>query len=136
MDLEKAYDHLNWDFLLDVLKMCGFRGKSCSWIAHCISSLCFLIPVNGSPIGLIISSRGLRQGDPFSPLLFVIVIQASGRMISVAVSRSLLSSFFVGIRTDISLLQFADVTLLFCGPTQIIYVISRAYSNVLKLCRV
>jgi len=95
-----------------------------------------LIPVNGSPIGLIISSRGLRQGDPFSPLLFVIVIQASGRMISVAVSRSLLSSFFVGIRTDISLLQFADVTLLFCGPTQIIYVISRAYSNVLKLCRV
>jgi hypothetical protein len=42
MDLEKAYDHVNWDFLLYMLRRCAFGGKWCSWIAHCISNL---IPV-------------------------------------------------------------------------------------------
>jgi hypothetical protein len=39
LDIEKAYDHVNWEFLLYLLRMCGFREKWCSWIAHCISSL-------------------------------------------------------------------------------------------------
>jgi hypothetical protein len=48
MDLEKAYDHVNRDFLLYMLR-CGFGGKWCSWIAHCISSMRFSMLVNGSP---------------------------------------------------------------------------------------
>jgi hypothetical protein len=68
MDLEKAYNHVNWDFLLYMLRMCGFGGKWCSWIAHCVSSVWFSVLVNGSPNGIFSSSRGLRQGDPPSPL--------------------------------------------------------------------
>jgi len=76
LDLEKAYDHINWDFLLYMLRRCGFGEKLCSWIAHCIFSLCFSVLVNGTLFGFFSSSRGLRQGDPLSPLLFVIVMEA------------------------------------------------------------
>ena len=60
MDLKKAYDHMNWDFLLYMLKRCGFGRTWCSWIAHCVSSVRFSILVNGSPYGFFSSSRGLR----------------------------------------------------------------------------
>jgi hypothetical protein len=58
MDLEKAYYHVNWDFLFYVLRRWGFRGKLCSWIAYCISFVRFLVLVNGSPNGFFSSSRG------------------------------------------------------------------------------
>jgi hypothetical protein len=51
MDLEKAYDNVNWDFLLCLLRRCGFGGAWCSWIEHCISSVRFSILVNRSPNG-------------------------------------------------------------------------------------
>jgi hypothetical protein len=72
MNLKKAYDHVYWDFLLYMLRRCGFGGKCCSWIAYCTSSVRFSILDNGSPNGLFSSSNGLRQGDPLSPLLFVL----------------------------------------------------------------
>jgi hypothetical protein len=96
MDLEKAYDHVNWDFLLFVLRRCGFGEKWCSWIKHCISSMRFSVMVNGSPNGFFRCSRGLRQGDPLSPLLFVFVMKALSRMISAAVGGGLLEGFSVG----------------------------------------
>jgi hypothetical protein len=76
MDLEKAYDHVNWNFLLYMWR-CGFGGQWCLWIAHCISSVWFSVLVNGSPYGFFKSSRGLRQGDPLLPLLFVCVCDGS-----------------------------------------------------------
>jgi hypothetical protein len=59
MDLEKAYDHVNWDFLLYMLKRCGFGEKWCSWIAYCISLVRFSILINGSPEDVFDSSHGL-----------------------------------------------------------------------------
>jgi len=96
MDLEKAYDHVNWDFLLYMLRRCGFGGKWCSWIAQCISSAKFSVLVNGSPNGFFSSSRGLRQGDPLSPLLFVFVMEVLSRMITVAVNGGLLDGLQSG----------------------------------------
>jgi hypothetical protein len=102
----------------------------------CISSMCFLVLVNGSPIGFFSSSLGLSQGDPLSLLLFVIVMEALSMMISAVVSGGLLSSFSVGIVTDISHLLFVNDTFFFVVPTQIIYTIYGVYSYVLKLCQV
>jgi hypothetical protein len=122
MDLEKAYDHVNWDFLLYMLRRSGFGRTWCSWIAHCVSSVRFSILVNGSPNGFFSSSRGLRQGDPLSPLLFVFVMEALSQMISAAVQGGLLEGFKVG-NTSFSHLLFADDTLIFCKalPSQLRY---------------
>jgi len=97
-----------------MLKRCGFEDKWCSWIAHCISSVRFSVLVNGSPYGFFSSFRGLRQGDPLSPLLFVFVMEALSCMISAAVNGGLLEGFKV-FNADFSHLLFADDTLIFCS---------------------
>jgi hypothetical protein len=117
LDISKAFDHVNWNFLLYMMRRCGFGEKWCSWIAHCISTVRFSVLVNGSPAGFFSSSRGLRQGNPVFHFLFVIVMEALSKMITTTVDRGFLPCFFVGSRppgVNISHL-FADDTLVFCG---------------------
>jgi hypothetical protein len=117
LDLEKAYDHVNWDFLFYMLQRCGFGERWREWIKFCISTVKFSILVNGTPSGFFQSSRGIRQGDPLSPLLFVVVMEALSRMLYASMRQGLLSSFSVGIRGNEALvvnhLLFADDTLIF-----------------------
>jgi hypothetical protein len=61
MDLKKAYDHFNWDFVLYMLRY-GFGGKWCSWIAHCIFSVRCSVLVNDTLTGFLSSFRSLRLG--------------------------------------------------------------------------
>ena len=83
----------------------------------------FSILINGSPSGFFASSRGLRQGDPLSPLLFVIVMEALSQIMDRAIRGGLFSSFMVGSPQDhqvwISHLLFADDTLIFCDADPI-----------------
>jgi hypothetical protein len=122
VNLEKAYDHVYWDFLLYVLRRCGFERKWCSWIAQYISSVRFLVLVNGSPNGFFRSSREVRQENSLSPFLFVFVMEALSRMIFAAVSRGILEGFKVGNATFTRLL-FVDDTLIVCNarPSQLRY---------------
>ena len=117
LDVEKAYDHVNWGFLLYLLERCGFSLKWRRWIHYCISTVRFSVLINGSPEGFFGSSRGLRQGDSLSPLLFVVVMEALSKMMNKAVEGGLLSSFQVGSRdhamVHVSHLLFADDTLIF-----------------------
>jgi exonuclease III len=128
LDLEKAYDHVNWSFLLYILKRCGFGERWREWIEWCISTVRFSIIVNGSPEGFFNSSRGIRQGDPLSPLLFVLVMEALSRMVNATVEQGLISGFSVGGRVFSDLVVshslFADDTLIFCEacPEQLHYV--------------
>ena len=85
LDIEKAFDHVNWGFLSNLLERCGFSNKWRQWISFCLSTVCFSILINGTPHGFFGSSRGSRQGDPLSPLLFVLVMEAIGRMLNKAV---------------------------------------------------
>jgi hypothetical protein len=105
-----------------MLKRYGFGAKWCSWISFCISSIRFSVLVNGSPEGFFDSSRGLRQGDPLSPLLFVFVMEALSHMLSTGINNGLLEGFKVG-NVIVSHFLFAYDTLIFCkaSPNQLTY---------------
>lgn len=66
LDIEKAFDHVHWNFLLNLLKDMGFGSKWTNWIYWCISTVRFSVLMNGSPQGFFPSKRGLRQGDSLS----------------------------------------------------------------------
>ena len=118
LDIEKAYDHISWDFLLQIMERMGFGSKWISWIKWCISTASFSVLVNGSSTGFFRSFRGLRQGDPLSPYLFVIGMEALSGMLKRAVEGSFISGCRFHGREGgdivISHLLYADDTILFC----------------------
>ena len=118
LDVEKAYEHVNWDFLLYLLQRCGFPIRWRNWIRFCISTVHFSILINGCPSGFFASSQGLRQGDPLSPLLFVVVMEALSQLMDRAVAGGSFSGFLVGNQAGsevrVTHLLFANDTLLFC----------------------
>lgn len=69
LDIEKAYDHVNWVFLTNMPRNIGFGVKWINRIKCCISSVKFSVLINGRPEVLFPSNRGLRQGDPLSQKL-------------------------------------------------------------------
>ena len=79
-DIEKAYDQLNWEALLDLLERMGFGMRWCRWIRTCISIVQFSVLFNGSLADFFGSSRGLRQGDPLSLMLFLVMMEVFSKM--------------------------------------------------------
>ena len=92
LDIEKAYDSINWQFLLKVLQKMGFGPKWLGWTWSCISTTKFLVLVNGVPAGFFPSSKGLRQGNPLSPYLFVMGME----VLSVLIRRVVEAGFISG----------------------------------------
>ncbi|RVX01772.1 LINE-1 reverse transcriptase-like [Vitis vinifera] len=118
LDIEKAFDNINWQFLLKVLHKMGFGSKWIGWMWSCISTIKYSMLVNGVPAGFFSSSKGLRQGDPLSPYLFIMGME----VLSVLISRAVEGGFIYGCRiwkgrgqpVNITHLLFADDTIVFC----------------------
>jgi hypothetical protein len=86
IDISKAFDTLDWSFILKVLKQFGFSNKLCSWIEVILNSANISISINGAQHGYFKCQRGVRQGDPLSLLLFCLAEEVLSRGISKLVS--------------------------------------------------
>jgi hypothetical protein len=112
VDFEKAYDSVDWGFLEYMLKRCDFCSKWIEWIRVCVFAGNLSVLLNGSPTGEINIQRGLKQGDPLAPFLFLLVVEGFSGIMRKAVELGRFKGFAVG-RTPVivSHLQFADDTL-------------------------
>jgi len=75
VDFEKAYDSVRWDFLYDMLHKLGFHNKWIMRMRGCMESTTVSVLVNGSPTKEFKPTRRLRQGDPLTPVLFIVVAE-------------------------------------------------------------
>ena len=90
IDISKAFDYVQWGFLLNTLEALNFPEKFRHWIKLCITTATFSVQVNGELAGFFNNSRGLRQGCALSPYLFVICMNVLSHMIDkAAVTRNI-----------------------------------------------
>jgi hypothetical protein len=112
IDLSKAFDKLSWDYMKATLLSFSFNHCWVNWIANLTSSALFSILVNGVPSRPFSPTRGIRQGDPLSPFLFIIMEEGLSRSIKAhhIQSYTLLGLSLNGISPPISHSQFMDDT--------------------------
>eukprot|EP00253_Pinus_taeda_P010417 PITA_10417 len=113
IDLSKAFDRVSWLYLRMMLTHLGFNYTFTSWIMGCISSVSFAVLINGSASTFFNSQRGLRQGCPLSPLLFLLVAEGLSRLIHKARREGKVKGIEVAINLFISHLLFVDDILIF-----------------------
>ena len=114
--MEKAYYRIEWSFIRHCLEQLDFHPQWIQWIMECITSVSYSLLVNDERTGLICPTRGIRQGDPLSPYIFIICMEALSKAL---LHESMKTKTGIGIKLGpqtqrIPCLLFADDCLLFC----------------------
>ncbi|KAI5348948.1 hypothetical protein L3X38_001835 [Prunus dulcis] len=82
VDMNKTYDRIEWDFLRAILEKMGFATAWVQMVMSCITSVELEVLINGKTSNSFKPSRGLRQGDPIFPYLFIIITDVLSTMIN------------------------------------------------------
>ncbi|KAL9676049.1 hypothetical protein QQ045_004262 [Rhodiola kirilowii] len=116
LDFWKAYDSVSWEYLEKIQRSMGFGSKWIEWMTECYSIMRMAVLVNGLPTKEFPIERGLRQGDPLSPFLFLLAAEGLSRILNKAAEDDVLSGVeWVKNGDRMTHLQFADDTVLFCS---------------------
>lgn len=114
LDFEKAYDKVKWSFLQQALRMKGFSPIWCKWIDQIVRGGIVGVKLNDDIGHYFQSKKGLRQGDPLSPILFNLVAD----MLAILIQRAKDNGKFRGVvphlvEDGLSILKYADDTIIF-----------------------
>lgn len=117
LDISKAFDIVNWAYLLDIMAYLGFGQRWRAWMAAlwCTASSSYL--VNGEPGKRVLHCKGVRQGDPLSPMIFLLAMEPLHRLFQKAQEEGLLTA----IRPECANLRvslYADDTAVFIKPSE------------------
>jgi hypothetical protein len=114
LDYEKAYDRVNWQFLEEMLVSRGFGAKWNAWIMRLVQGGSIAIRLNDENNYYFSPGKGLREGDPLSPVLFNLVVDIFTRMLIKAIAKGYIHGFMQSVCPEgVISLQYADDALLF-----------------------
>ncbi|GJY83708.1 RNA-directed DNA polymerase, eukaryota, reverse transcriptase zinc-binding domain protein [Tanacetum coccineum] len=127
IDLQKAYDTINLDFLGKSLSGFGFHSKWIKWVMTCITTAKFTINVNGDIVGYFNGRRGLRQGDPIAPYLFTLVMEVLNLLMKKNIREAVNFRYHFGCKRQKNThICFVDDLMVFCnGDISLAKVIKR-----------
>jgi hypothetical protein len=115
IDISKAYDRVNWSYVKSMMRKMGYHEKWVHWMGMCMESVQYHVQVNGEDVGLQSPGRGLRQGDPLSPYLFIICAEGLSILLKRLESRGEIHGVKVCWGAPLlTHLLFADDCFLFC----------------------
>ncbi|XP_075654704.1 uncharacterized protein LOC142624852 [Castanea sativa] len=118
LDMSKAYDRVEWDYLEALMFKMGFHPRWVNLVMVGISSVSYSVIMNGVASGYIKPSRGIRQGDPLSPHLFLLCSEGFTALIRNAAQTNRLHGIRISRNAPrITHLLFADDSLLFCNAS-------------------
>lgn len=114
LDISKAYDRVDWKFLQARMYQLGFDSKWVAWIMLCVTTIKYSVCVNGDQVGPVYPKRGLSQGDPLSPYLFMLCVDGLSRSLKKAEKDNLIHGCKVSrAAPSVTHLLFADDSFLF-----------------------
>ena len=117
LDMSKAYDRVEWRFLEAIMRHMGFAPQWIHLMMMCVTTVLYAVIINGNPCGHIISEKGLRQGDPLSPYMFLLCTEALSALLYKANGEGVLTRVLTSRRgPQMSHLFFVDVVCFFAGP--------------------
>ncbi|XP_074266664.1 uncharacterized protein LOC141589943 [Silene latifolia] len=130
IDLRKAYDSIEWAFVEDMLYALQFPRRMIGWIMQCVSTPSYTLSLNGNQFGYFKGKRGLRQGDPISPLLFTLCLEYFTRILDLVTVTQNFRFHPMCKALKLCHLAFADDLLIFCrGDSDSVTVIMRALTT-------
>ncbi|GJU09610.1 RNA-directed DNA polymerase, eukaryota, reverse transcriptase zinc-binding domain protein [Tanacetum coccineum] len=116
IDIMKAYDTMSWVFLEKILEGFGFPSKFIKWVMTCVKSDAFSVCVNEESFRYFMGGRSLRQGDPMSPYLFIIVMKVLNLIMQRKINQVGTFKYHSGCKDlKITNLRFADDLLILCN---------------------